>query len=77
MLNSILMVPGPPERLNKLKNRFFEKSENFQKITKKYKNGSQAPGGMMMMMMMTMMMVMRPPASPAPLVVFRVLFRVC
>ena len=34
MLNSILMVPGPPERLNKLKNRFFEKSENFKKLQK-------------------------------------------
>ena len=34
MLNSILMVLGPPERLNKLNNRFFEKSENFKKITK-------------------------------------------
>ena len=32
MLNSILMVPGPPERLNKLKNRFYEKSENFEKL---------------------------------------------
>ena len=29
MLNSILMVPGPPERLNKLKNRFFEKSDDY------------------------------------------------
>ena len=28
------MVPGPPERLNKLKNRFFEKSENFKKLQK-------------------------------------------
>ena len=34
MLNSILMVPGPLERLNKLKNRFFENSENFKKLQK-------------------------------------------
>ena len=30
MLNSILMVLGPPERLHKLKNRFFEKSEKYE-----------------------------------------------
>ena len=34
MLNTILKAPGPPGRLNKLKNRFFEKSQNFQKIAK-------------------------------------------
>ena len=31
MLNSILMVQGPPERLNKPKNLFFEKSEKLWK----------------------------------------------
>ena len=36
ILNMILKVPGPPEPLNKLKNRFFKKSQNFQKIAKKY-----------------------------------------
>ena len=39
------MVPGPPERLNKLKNRFFETSENFKKLQKIIKNPDRAGPG--------------------------------
>ena len=38
ILNTILKVPGPPGRLNKPKNQFFKKSQNFQKIAKNIKN---------------------------------------
>ena len=31
MLNSILVVPGPPERLNKLKNDFLKNPKNYKK----------------------------------------------
>ena len=37
MLNTILKAPGPPDRLNKLKNWFFKKSQNFQKFAKNIK----------------------------------------
>ena len=34
ILKTILKAPGPPGPLNKPKNRFFQKSQHFQKITK-------------------------------------------
>ena len=52
ILNTILKAPGPPDRSNKPKNKFFKKSQNFQKIAKNIKKalfGPGAPGAYLIM----------------------------